>query len=208
MSHNQKWIHSARLFDTSLRQAVVKAGEGNNIEITLTLPSSSSSLLSSTSSSSISSLEESLLTKRRRQQSRRVHLSQLSITFVHNSSKLNDFSGIILVDKFSNSLLNLSIYGGKGVLNGYVRQLTDWNGEDIDTFSVTITQPGFVESSKQKISPNTDDNFVTVIERVKPYPINSIQVNLKFIILLTHFIIKLVFIINFLFYLGCMSTTR
>lgn len=172
LSHNQKWIRSARLFDSSLRQAVVKAGEGNNLEITLTLPTISQT------STPISSLEESIILKRRRQQqkqqqqqqhNRRIHLNRLSITFVHNSSKLNDFSGLILVDKYSNSLLNLSVYGGQGVLNGYVRQLTDWNGEDIDTFSVTIPQLS-----------NADDNFVTVIERVKPYPINSVQVNFFF----------------------------
>lgn len=173
LSYNQKWIRSARLFDSSLRQAVVKAGEGNNLEITLTLPN----VPQTTSSSITSSLEESIILKRRRQQqqqqhNRRIHSNRLSITFVHNSSKLIDFTGLILVDKFSNSLLNLSIYGGKGVLNGYVRQLTDWNGEDIDTFSVTI--PQFSNYNRQLIN---DENFVTVIERVKPYPINSVQVN-------------------------------
>jgi len=34
---------------------------------------------------------------------------QRLITFVHNSSKLGDFTALLIVDKFSNSLLNLTV---------------------------------------------------------------------------------------------------
>jgi len=106
------------------------------------------------------------------------------ISFVHNSSQLVDFTASILVDRFSNSLLNLTVYDAKGVLNGHVRRLEDWSGEDIDSFSVTVPPqhplahnisacaktagPGTAGLSR--LCPPTVTNIVT---RIKPYPINS-----------------------------------
>ena len=93
-----RWIRSARVYDTSERQVVITAGEGTNLDITLT----TTSVVTAESHSD----ERGNISK------------PTSISFVHNSSELVDFTATILVDRYSNSLLNLSIYGGKGVLNG------------------------------------------------------------------------------------------
>lgn len=86
------------MYDLSERQVVISAGEGTNLDLTLT----------SIASGGKYSQEEEDIPK------------PTAIAFVHNSSQLVDFSATILVDRFSNSLLNLSVYGAKGVLNGSV----------------------------------------------------------------------------------------
>lgn len=93
-----RWIRSARVYDASERQVVITAGEGTNLDITLTTTSVNDAESPSEDRENIS--------------------KPTLISFVHNSSQLVDFTATILVDRYSNSLLNLSIYGGKGVLNG------------------------------------------------------------------------------------------
>uniref|UniRef100_A0A915ETK0 Uncharacterized protein n=1 Tax=Ditylenchus dipsaci TaxID=166011 RepID=A0A915ETK0_9BILA len=139
-----RWIHSARVFDASERQVVITAGEGINLDLTLTTTPPSQDQSQSQNS-----------------------ISPATISFIHNSSQLTDFTATILVDHFSNSLLNLTVYGAKGVLNGYIRQLEEWNGEDIDSFSVAIPTVNY---------KTTVNSTSSVLTRIKPYPINSIQV--------------------------------
>ncbi|KAI1727931.1 type I membrane glycoproteins cell-cell fusogen domain-containing protein [Ditylenchus destructor] len=182
-----RWIRSARVYDASERQVVITAGEGTNLDITLTTTSVNDAESPSEDRENIS--------------------KPTLISFVHNSSQLVDFTATILVDRYSNSLLNLSIYGGKGVLNGYVRQLDDWNGEDIDSFSVIVSSISHKTnniSTPYTPNPLTDQNnlqghididvekkenslwgteaispsytLANVVTRIKPYPLNSIQV--------------------------------
>uniref|UniRef100_A0A915PHL0 Uncharacterized protein n=1 Tax=Meloidogyne floridensis TaxID=298350 RepID=A0A915PHL0_9BILA len=141
-----KWIRSARILDSNQRIALVRVSEGLSLELTL--------------SAQKEFLEESENQKQR------------LITFVHNSSKLGDFTALLIVDKFSNSLLNLTLFNASGVLNGYVRPLNDLYGNtEIDGFSVNV--PNIEENVK-----NNNNKIwmpISVQTRIKPYPLGSIH---------------------------------
>lgn len=85
------------------------------------------------------------------------------IHFVHNASKISDFNALILVDQFSNSILNLTMFNASGVLNGYLKHISDHHGIIIDSFTVQVPEE---ERSK---------GIKTVIIRVKPYEVNSVS---------------------------------
>lgn len=169
LSRINAWIRSANLFDSSARQAIVTVASGIALSITLTMPSSIAKPLNPT-------FESNEITSR-------------SLAFVHNSSRIADFSATILVDRFSDSLLNLTVIDAQGVLNGYVRELNDWTGTDIDSFSVTIPPIQINDLKKQKLFSENDNNtslndfkekevqIINLITRIKPYPPNSVQVN-------------------------------
>uniref|UniRef100_A0A914LL11 Uncharacterized protein n=1 Tax=Meloidogyne incognita TaxID=6306 RepID=A0A914LL11_MELIC len=140
-----KWIRSARILDSNQRIALVRVSEGLSLELTL--------------SAQKEFLEESENQKQR------------LITFVHNSSKLGDFTALLIVDKFSNSLLNLTLFNASGVLNGYVRPLNDLYGNtEIDGFSVNV--PNIEENVKNN---NKIWTPISVQTRIKPYPLGSIH---------------------------------
>ncbi|KAI6183495.1 hypothetical protein M3Y97_00495200 [Aphelenchoides bicaudatus] len=87
--------------------------------------------------------------------------SEQHIRFVHNASKVADFNALLLVDQFSNSFLNLSLFNASGVLNGYLKHISDSNAVSIDSFTVQVP----IEEQKS--------NMKTAIVRVKPYEPNS-----------------------------------
>ncbi|KAI6219696.1 hypothetical protein M3Y95_01094100 [Aphelenchoides besseyi] len=89
-------------------------------------------------------------------------ISDSSLAFVHNASRVDDFGAVILVDRFSNSVLNLTVYNATGVLNGYVKHLNDQHGATIDSFTVPVPDG---ESDRNGIK--------TLVVRVKPYELNS-----------------------------------
>nr|CAD2147486.1 unnamed protein product [Meloidogyne enterolobii] len=141
-----KWIRSARVLDSNQRIALVRVSEGLSIELTL-------------------SAQKEFLEEKENQKQR-------LITFVHNSSKLGDFTALLIVDKFSNSLLNLTLFNASGVLNGYVRPLNDLYGNtEIDGFSVNV--PNIEENVKNK--NNKIWMPISVQTRIKPYPLGSIH---------------------------------
>ncbi|KAH7696051.1 CRE-EFF-1 protein [Aphelenchoides avenae] len=88
------------------------------------------------------------------------------LAFVHNDSRIDDFHVTIIVDRFSNTVLNITAYNASGVLNGYVKPIGDVLGETIDTFSVTASQfgDGVHERGTQQL-----------IARIKPYAVNTVH---------------------------------
>lgn len=88
-----KWIRSARVLDSHQRIALVRAREGLSLEVTLTA--------SQRAPEADDDHEEQ--PKQPQQQQRRL------ITFVHNSSRMADFTPLLVIDRFSNSMLNLTV---------------------------------------------------------------------------------------------------
>uniref|UniRef100_A0A1I8BFN7 Phlebovirus glycoprotein G2 fusion domain-containing protein n=1 Tax=Meloidogyne hapla TaxID=6305 RepID=A0A1I8BFN7_MELHA len=150
LNHVHKWIRSAKVLDSNQRIALVRVSEGLSLELTL--------------SAQKEFLEESSSQKQR------------LITFVHNSSKLGDFTALLIVDKFSNSFLNLTLFNASGVLNGYVRPLNDLYGNtEIDGFSVNV--PNNEENNEEKLNNKFNKIWmpISVQTRIKPYPLGSIH---------------------------------
>lgn len=82
------------------------------------------------------------------------------------------------MDRFSDSLLNLTVVDAQGVLNGYIRELDDWSNRDINSFSVNIPP---LQIHDQKNSTTLKENEIHILNfltRIKPYPSNSVQVNI------------------------------
>jgi hypothetical protein len=84
-----KWIRSAQVLDSNQRIALVRAREGLSLEVTLMTGSNGGHQQNS---------ESNEFEERRR-----------IITFVHNSSRLTDFTAMLVIDRFSNSMLNLMV---------------------------------------------------------------------------------------------------
>ncbi|KAE9550347.1 hypothetical protein FO519_006430, partial [Halicephalobus sp. NKZ332] len=81
--------------------------------------------------------------------------------FVHNASVIQDFVGTILVDKFSNSVLDVTVINASGIINGYIRKIEDRNSENVDSFTLYV--------------PESNPSTKRLISRIKPYPPNTIQ---------------------------------
>ena len=110
-----------------------------------------------------------------------------SLSFVHNSSSLGDFNAIIVVDGFSNSLLNMTLYNASGMLNGYIRRFDQESGDEIDSFSVHVPMNSVVSTTKETTSvgsaaENRGDSLpsstttVSIVTRIKPYPLHNSHV--------------------------------
>ncbi|KAI6232907.1 hypothetical protein M3Y99_00977700 [Aphelenchoides fujianensis] len=84
------------------------------------------------------------------------------LSFVHNASRLQDFGAVIVVDRFSNSVLNLTVYNATGVLNGYVKHISDQHAATIDSFTVAV--PGGADGA---------NGVNMLVVRVKPYELNT-----------------------------------
>lgn len=83
------------------------------------------------------------------------------LAFVHNASQIQDFTGTIIVDRFSNSLLNITVFNATGILNGYVKKIVDYKSEHIDSFTLYVPES----------APVTRQLYA----RIKPYPVNTVQ---------------------------------
>ncbi|KAF7636256.1 hypothetical protein Mgra_00004245, partial [Meloidogyne graminicola] len=144
-----KWIRSAKVLDSNQRIALIHVSEGLSIELTLTTQKEF--------------LEESKNNKK-----------QKLITFVHNSSHLSDFTALLIVDRFSNSLLNLTLFNASGILNGYIRPLNDliYGTTEIDGFSINI--PNNNNNNNKLINKNIWIP-ISIQIRIKPYPLGSIH---------------------------------
>uniref|UniRef100_A0A914YR33 Uncharacterized protein n=1 Tax=Panagrolaimus superbus TaxID=310955 RepID=A0A914YR33_9BILA len=83
------------------------------------------------------------------------------LLFVHNASQIQDFTATIIVDRFSNSVLNITVFNATGILNGYVKQIIDYKSEHIDSFTLYVPES----------TPVTRQLYA----RIKPYPSNTVQ---------------------------------
>uniref|UniRef100_A0A183C0X9 HAP2-GCS1 domain-containing protein n=1 Tax=Globodera pallida TaxID=36090 RepID=A0A183C0X9_GLOPA len=141
LSSVHKWIRSARVLDVYQRIALVRAREGVSLEVTLA-------------------------TKPGGDDNDGHPPRQNAIAFVHNSSRLDDFVAIMFIDRFSNSLLNITLFNASGVLNGFVRRLSDPEESEIDGFSINVPADG----------DNSSDQPKNILIRIKPYPLGSIHI--------------------------------
>ncbi|KAL3994292.1 Type I membrane glycoproteins cell-cell fusogen family protein [Acanthocheilonema viteae] len=64
-----------------------------------------------------------------------LHEETYSLSFVHDFSKMDDFSGTVIVDFKSNRFFNLTVYNATGIIHGTVKKTADKNS--IDEFHFT-----------------------------------------------------------------------
>lgn len=82
------------------------------------------------------------------------------LQFVHNASKIADFTGNIVIDRHSNAYLNMTVFNASGILNGFLKEAEDgYRSYVVDSFTVYI--------------PETTSSERQVLVRVKPYPVNA-----------------------------------
>ena len=113
------WIQSAKIYDGTNRQVIVNHAEGTNLHITLqgtvTLTATVTFKLSVTGDE-----------------------DGHQLMFFHNQSRINDFSGTIIVDSRSNRFFNVTVNGASGKINGLVKYSTTMESDDIYSFSTYV----------------------------------------------------------------------
>ncbi|TMS34084.1 hypothetical protein L596_001736 [Steinernema carpocapsae] len=67
-----------------------------------------------------------------------MHSNQV-LSFFHNSSRIMDFTGTIIVDPHSNRYFNMSVYETSGILNGVVKRSTSPDSEEDFAFTVFVS---------------------------------------------------------------------
>ncbi|CAI5441099.1 unnamed protein product [Caenorhabditis angaria] len=92
-----------------------------------------------------------------------------NLVFFHNSSKIRDFSGTIIVDSRSNRFFNVTVYGASGKIDGMVKYSTENTATNIHTFttyvsdltaanrSMIIPLPAIVEHGPRMICMKADE---------------------------------------------------
>ncbi|XGW12759.1 hypothetical protein V3C99_013428 [Haemonchus contortus] len=91
------------------------------------------------------------------------------LVFFHNSSRISDFTGTIIVDSRSNRYFNVTVYGASGKINGAVKYSTERDSAEIFSFttyvhdldasnrSMIIPMPAIVESGSRMICMYADE---------------------------------------------------
>ncbi|VDN82969.1 unnamed protein product [Brugia pahangi] len=67
-----------------------------------------------------------------------LHEDTYSLSFVHDFSKMDDFSGTVIVDFKSNRFFNLTVYNATGIIHGTVKKTTDKSSSDEFHFTTYI----------------------------------------------------------------------
>uniref|UniRef100_A0A8R1TJN2 Uncharacterized protein n=1 Tax=Onchocerca volvulus TaxID=6282 RepID=A0A8R1TJN2_ONCVO len=67
-----------------------------------------------------------------------LHEEKYGLSFVHDFSKMDDFSGTIIVDFKSNRFFNLTVYNATGIIHGTVKMSTDKSSSDEFHFTTYI----------------------------------------------------------------------
>uniref|UniRef100_A0A915Q164 Uncharacterized protein n=1 Tax=Setaria digitata TaxID=48799 RepID=A0A915Q164_9BILA len=80
-----------------------------------------------------------------------LHEETYSLSFVHDFSKVDDFSGTVIVDFKSNRFFNLTVYNATGIIHGTVKKTTDKNS--IDEFYFTTYIGDLRSANKTLIVP-------------------------------------------------------
>ncbi|PIO67396.1 hypothetical protein TELCIR_10856 [Teladorsagia circumcincta] len=60
------------------------------------------------------------------------------LVFFHNSSRISDFTGTIIVDSRSNKYFNVTVYGASGKINGAVKYSTERDSDEIFSFTTYV----------------------------------------------------------------------
>ncbi|KAK0394580.1 hypothetical protein QR680_000816 [Steinernema hermaphroditum] len=79
-----------------------------------------------------------------------IHNNQI-LSFFHNSSRILDFTGTIIVDPHSNRYFNLTVYQTSGILNGVVKRSTTADSDE--DFSFTVFVSDLNPSNKSYVVP-------------------------------------------------------
>ncbi|CAI4231774.1 unnamed protein product [Auanema sp. JU1783] len=91
------------------------------------------------------------------------------LVFFHNASRVDDFTGSIIVDSRSNRYFNLTVYGASGKINGIVKYSTNKESDEIYSFttyvhdlsasnrSMIIPLPAVVEGGPRMICLRSDE---------------------------------------------------
>ncbi|KAM3719533.1 Cell fusion protein [Dirofilaria immitis] len=67
-----------------------------------------------------------------------LHEETYSLSFLHDFSKMDDFSGTVIVDFKSNRFFNLTVYNATGIIHGTVKKTTDKSSADEFHFTTYI----------------------------------------------------------------------
>lgn len=181
-----KWIRSARVLDSHQRIALIRAREGLSLEVTLTVAATANQSPRRPPSRDVDEQQQQQQQRQRQKQQQQTGRPLPMITFVHNSSRLADFTAMLVLDRFSNSILNLTLFNASGILNGIVRPMNanvdDAEADVIDGFSVHVPMATVEESADGWRNPDShmatspDWQPVSVQISIRPYPLGSIHV--------------------------------
>ncbi|KHN85755.1 hypothetical protein Tcan_12382 [Toxocara canis] len=67
-----------------------------------------------------------------------VHDTSMALSFLHDFSKLGDFTGTIIVDFKSNRYFNLTVYNTTGIIHGLVKRTTERSSAEDFSFTTYI----------------------------------------------------------------------
>lgn len=113
-----------------------------------------------------------------------------SLSFVHDFSKVEDFSGTVIVDFKSNRFFNLTVYNATGIMHGTVKKSADKNsidefyfttyiGEMISTNkTLIIPLPVLIDNGDRMICLRADDDSDEDICRVIAFKEVPLEINL------------------------------
>lgn len=125
-----------------------------------------------------------------------LHDSNRHLSFLHDSSKLGDFSGTVIVDFKSNRYFNLTTYDSGGIIHGIVHRTTDIKSPEdfsfttyIDDFrspnkTVIVPLPAMVDKGDRMICLRVDFDFgqqrspENEVCRVIPFREDPLEINL------------------------------
>lgn len=79
------------------------------------------------------------------------YLPHTKFTFIHNISVIENFTATIVVDKYSNSYLNITVINASGTIRGSIRHYDDMNAENLESFTMFV--PGSTPVTKRLIKP-------------------------------------------------------
>ena len=75
----------------------------------------------------------------------------------YSTSKFTDFTGIALLDKHSNRVLNITVFGGVGKLHGSMKQA----GKSVESFDFIIDTQ---RDAAGKVTPVDYNNYVQITQ--------------------------------------------
>ncbi|VDN04610.1 unnamed protein product [Thelazia callipaeda] len=120
-----------------------------------------------------------------------LHENTYSLSFVHDFSKLDDFSGTVIVDFKSNRFFNLTVYNATGIIHGIVKKTTDRNSIDEFYFTTYIGEmrstnktlivplPALIDGGDRMICLRADDSTnLPEICRIISFKEVALEINL------------------------------
>ncbi|VDK51925.1 unnamed protein product [Anisakis simplex] len=120
-----------------------------------------------------------------------VHDRSAALSFLHDFSKLDDFTGTIIVDFKSNRYFNLTVYNATGIIHGIVKRTVDRGSPEDFSFTtyiddlrsanktVIVPLPAMVGGGDRLICLRADDERPqTEVCRIVPFREEPLEINL------------------------------